>query len=862
MVKVKLLVMSMLLCCLFACSSEDDGGIVVPSSFEISEEQLVHDLQMSGTTLNISVKTDLASDEWSVQSNADWCLAKKSNNGKSINVTLMANEDARKRTAIVSVKSSVKNYEITITQQGHGGKVTDIEGDILIKPTGGQSSEAQSGYGIEKTWDGDTSPDSHYHSRWGSATQFPVTLEYYFDGNKSDMDYIVYHSRNGNGNFGEFDLYVATKSKADYTLFGSYDFQKQDGASRITFAETLKNVTKIKFVVKTGRGDDTGYSYVSCSEMQFFKNNVSEEELLLTVFTDLSCSELKEGVTDVAIEALTPYFGKIARSIRDNSYSDFEKEFRVQDYKPYSNTAEWAEKLMTKKYTILDNPTGITVKEGDEILLLVGDTYGNSISVQNVGETGNEGEKQTAASGDSYFLRSGINRIKITKTGMLFVIYQTDLTSSNAKPIKIHIPLECGEVAGYWDLEKHKTNEKYEEFINKCNYKYFCVRGKRMIFYFHRNKMKEAVPKDINSAISLWDDMVGYQHELMGLEGIYPEQMNNHVFAISPETGYMWQADYRVGFVYTYLSNILLKDNVMAAKDNAWGPAHEIGHIHQKTINWPSCSESSNNLFANYTLYKLGKYCSRGWTLDNLANYRFVDGNVWYNMGDATHQNESTEIHMRMHWQLWNYYHRCGHKTDFWPEMFKYLRQEGNRIEESNPGEGQIKFMKAACKIANEDLTEFFEMWGFLEPVNNVTYSQYGTWTYNVTQTMVDEAKAYMAQFSKKAAPFYYLEDRKYGDVGLGVDDYTSRDDDPGNVGYYTQFEGEGQKITKTITYTRSGQKITIKDGEEAVAFELYKDNKLIYFSTKFEFTVPEEIALDDNVKVCAVQANGERFEL
>ena len=324
----------------------------------------------------------------------------------------------------------------------------------------------------------------------------------------------------------------------------------------------------------------------------------------------------------------------------------------------------------------------------------------------------------------------------------------------------------------------------------------------------------------------------------------------------------MWQADYRVGFVYTYLSNILLKDNVMAAKDNAWGPAHEIGHIHQKTINWPSCSESSNNLFANYTLYKLGKYCSRGWTLDNLANYRFVDGNVWYNMGDATHQNESTEIHMRMHWQLWNYYHRCGHKTDFWPEMFKYLRQEGNRIEESNPGEGQIKFMKAACKIANEDLTEFFEMWGFLEPVNNVTYSQYGTWTYNVTQTMVDEAKAYMAQFSKKAAPFYYLEDRKYGDVGLGVDDYTSRDDDPGNVGYYTQFEGEGQKITKTITYTRSGQKITIKDGEEAVAFELYKDNKLIYFSTKFEFTVPEKIALDDNVKVCAVQANGERFEL
>ena len=861
MAKIKLF-LSVLFCCLFIGCSEDEGGNLIPSSFEISEDVLVQDLEMNASAFNIPVNTDLAYDEWSVQSNADWCVAAKSNNGKSINITLKANEDARKRTAIISVKSSIKNYEISITQQGHGGKVSDIEGDMLIKPTGGQASEAQSGWGIEKTWDGDTSPDTHYHSRWGSATQFPVTLEYYFDGNNSDMDYIVYHSRNGNGNFGEFDLYVATKSKPDYVLYGSYDFKMRSTSSRIDFKETLNKVTKVKFVVHTGQGDGTGYSYVSCSEMQFFARNTSENERLLNVFTDLTCSVLKEGVTPEAIEALPPYFGKIANTIREGKYTDHEQEFRIQEYKPYSNPEEWAEKLMTKKYTLLDNPTGITVKEGDEILLLVGDTYGNTISVQNVGETGNEGEKQTAASGDSYFLQSGINKITIKKTGMLFIIYHTDLTSSNAKPIKIHIPLECGEVAGYWDLEKHKTNEKYEELINKCKYKYFCVRGKRMIFYFHRNQMKEAVPHDINSAISLWDDMVGYQHELMGLEGIYPEQMNNHVFAISPETGYMWQADYRVGFVYTYLSNILLKDNVMAAKDNAWGPAHEIGHIHQKTINWPSCSESSNNLFANYTLYKLGKYCSRGWTLDNLANYRFVDGDVWYNMGDETHQNESTEIHMRMHWQLWNYYHRCGHKTDFWPEMFKYLRQEGNRIEESNPGEGQMKFAKAACQIANEDLTEFFEMWGFLEPVNNVTYSQYGTWTYNVTQAMIDETKAYMAQFPKKAAPFYYLEDRKYGDVGLGVDDYTSRDDDPGNVGYYTQFEGEGQKITKTITYTRSGQTISIKDGEEAVAFELYKDNKLIYFSTKFNFTVPEKITLDNNVKVCAVQANGKRFEL
>ena len=96
--------------------------------------------------------------------------------------------------------------------------ISDIEGDILIKPTGGQASEAQNGYGIEKTWDGDTNPSNHYHSFWGAGTKFPVTLEYFFDG-KADMDYIVYHTRNGNGNFGEFDLYIATESQSEYVLY-------------------------------------------------------------------------------------------------------------------------------------------------------------------------------------------------------------------------------------------------------------------------------------------------------------------------------------------------------------------------------------------------------------------------------------------------------------------------------------------------------------------------------------------------------------------------------------------------------------------------------------------------------------------
>lgn len=110
-------------------------------------------------------------------------------------------------------------------------------------------------------------------------------------------------------------------------------------------------------------------------------------------------------------------------------------------------------------------------------------------------------------------------------------------------------------------------------------------------------------------------------------------------------------------------------------------------------------------------MYKLGKYCSRGSGLSSLAQARFANKDAWYNMGNPTHQNEDTEIHLRMNWQLWNYYHRCEYKKDFWQTLFKLLRE--NRIDENAPGEAQLLFAQMASKAANQDLTTFFEMWGF-----------------------------------------------------------------------------------------------------------------------------------------------------
>ena len=588
--------------------------------------------------------------------------------------------------------------------------------------------------------------------------------------------------------------------------------------------------------------------------MEFYRYNQENtlENTLLTVFSDVTCSALKEGVTDEQINALPDYFVRLAKALQNNTYDPHEKEFRIREYAPYSIPEEWATKLMTKKYSNLDNPTGISVQQGDEIIVLVGDTHGQQISLQSIWESGEE-YKQTNVSGEVYFLSPGINKLTMRKEGQLFVMYNTDLTSPDAQPVKIHIPMGSGKVTGFFDLKGHKTDEKYAELLKKATHKYFCVRGERIMFYFHTAKMQEFVPNQILSAINLWDDIIGWEQELMGIEDVRPSQVNNHIFAISPEGSYMWATDYCIGFVYTYLNNILLKENVMANKDNAWGPAHEIGHIHQAAINWPGSTESSNNLFSNYILYKLGKYCSRGSELNDLADSRFVRKKAWYNMGDATHQGEDTEIHMRMNWQLWNYYHRCGHNPKFWQTLFKLLRED--RITESDPGGAQLKFAMKASEAAGEDLTDFFDLWGFFIPGED-TIEQYGTWKYKVTEEMIQEAKTFMKKFPKPKHAFQYIEDRKAGDTGL--------DTKPSDTGYYTQFEGEVKAVSPNIAYTVSGRKYTVENGENAVAFELRKNSaegELVYFFNMFSYDIPAGVELG-NAKLYAVQADGKRIEI
>ena len=830
--------------CLYGC--KDNAEESITEIFEIATEDLIQNFSKDAANVSISITTNLNVDNWEAKVTDKWLRATQFKN--SLKISVDANIGSNRRTANVKVSSATKHYTITVTQYSASDIV--IEEDIQVKPYAGKASEEETDpdRSIEHSFDDKFIADGGvpYHSKWGQSADFPVILEYYFEGN-TDIDYFIYHTNSGNGTFGKFDVYTQTKENTEYVHQGSYDFNMRNSPS-IASLKTPVKATKVKFEVHSGKN-----GYVSCDEMQFFKKNKKNtlEEQLLTVFTDITCSEIKPDVTQEQIEALPEFFIQTASALKDDSYNKWEKEFRIREYCPYSSADEWADKLMTRKYGDLDNPTGIYVNEGDEVVVLVGNTHGQSISIQNIGEETSKGYAQTSVNGDIYPLKEGVNKLTAKQTGMLFVMYNTNIQNPDAQPIKIHIPLGGGKVCGFFSLKEHQTNEKYKELIDKADYKYFCVIGNAIILYFHHKQLKAAVPYDILSSIE-------WQQELMGIEDVHPKQMNNHIFAISPEGGYMWASEGRIGFVYTVLGDILRKSYLMASR-NSWGPAHEIGHVHQGAINWASTTESSNNLFSNYTIYKFGQNCSRGTELavpEYAANVkkatlvfrRCVENKAWCDFG-TDYQGEDPEMHARMNWQLWNYYHRCGYNPQFFPTLFKLMRE--NRVSTQDPGENQMMYARMACRAANENLTDFFERWGFFVPIS-MKVNQYGTYNYIVTDAMIKETKEFMKQFPAPKHAFYYLEDRKKGDPGL--------DTTPPDVGYFTQF-AEDMKITKQITYTISGHQVNVQNGEQAVAFEIKENDNLKYFGTSFQFEVPNTIS-PDHVKLYAVQADGVRIEM
>lgn len=747
--------------------------------------------------------------------------------------------------------SDIAPVSFKVIQEGLGSYepegLESIKDDIKVKITGGKSSSEQPGEGIELSFDGN--PETIYHSSWNNSgdNYFPITLEYYFEAG-SDMDYLVYYPRTSgyNGFFKEADIEVCsntnTKGTDDWQFVMKHNFNGSSQPSRVDFPTSLTGVSAIRFTVYSGVGDGQGFA--SCAEMEFFKKNPEGFDYS-TLFTDPSCSELKPGITQEDIDQCKhSFFKNIAFYM---FYNRYDKEFRINTFKSYPHPDIQARAHKTSPYSLLDNPTGISVEEGNQLIVLVDGEKGLPlfIRVQNLDKPNGDG-----FGGDDYPLAIGTNKINIKHKGLVYVLYHTD-TPEPAPDVKIHFA--TGKVNGYYDSQNPNHKDRWQELLGKAENKYFDVVGKYAHLTFPTQRFR-AHTKDLPTLINTFDKIVHSEHQLMGLEK-YDRLPYNRMYFNVIYTSYMYATSYHTAYNDETLSELC--NEHLLQTSSCWGPSHEVGHCNQTRpgLKWLGTTEVTNNVFSQYIQTTIFDQPSRLQT-ESMNNAYSPNrySLAWNNIivKQASHATEG-DVFCKLvpFWQLELYFGKAlgmtpliqKDKGGFYPDVYEYVRTHEDL---STPGEQQIEFAYIASLAAQMDLTDFFTKWGFLRTVDT-ELDDYGTGRIQITQDQIDQVC------------------QRIKSLGLPQPDLA--------LEYITDNTVEAFRYKAAIepgTASRINNKLAMKNWKNVIAYEVRKNNangELVAVSdgvtqpsNTAEFSVKGD--WDPTYKVYAVAYNNERIEV
>lgn len=757
-------------------------------------------------------------------------------------------EDAE-RTGTILIKAKGSNVEgkVTVIQKGLGtyesGNLDEIKDDIQVKPESGEASSYQGGSNIEMSFDGDMS--TLYHSNWNNVgdNYFPITLTYNFPEG-SDMDYFIYYPRTSgsNGNFKEVEIRVRsnanTKSTDEWNTVLTKNFGGSGTATRVDFPKSQIGVTAVQFIVKSGSGDGQGFA--ACAEMSFYKKNPYTFDPY-TLFSDATCSELKPGITDEEIENCSYSFYKnIAYYLKAGKYP---KEFRIQEYKAYPHPDEQAATHKTNPYSLLDNPTGIAVKDGEQLMVFVGNTNGQTVSmmVQNLDVPGGDG-----FGGNSYPLVEGANKIKTSGKGLVYIMYHTPNYEA-AQPVKIHFA--SGSVNGYFDVAKHQASD-WNRLLDNATDKYFDVVGKYAHLTFPTSRFRTYTP-DGKALIDTYDKIVESEMQLMGLFK-YDKAFRNRMYLNVIYTSYMYATAYHTAYNDETLPELC---DVEKLKTSAcWGPAHEIGHCNQTRpgLKWLGTTEVTNNIMSEYIQTTIFEQPSRLQTenMNDGSPNRYAKAWTSIIAVEASHAvNDDVFCKLVPFWQLELYFGKVlgmtplkqSDKGGFYPSVYEYIRENADL---STPGEQQLEFVYISSLKSGMNLLDFFKKWGFLTPVS-VSIDDYGIGQMTVTQSQIDDItrRVEALNLPKPDVALEYITDNTFALYKTKPAVVAGTSTRNGNTLKMTGW----QNVVAYEVVNGAGKKVFISDGVLAP-------------SSNASFTL--NVSWDNSFKVYAVSASGDRTEV
>lgn len=556
-----------------------------------------------------------------------------------------------------------------------------------------------------------------------------------------------------------------------------------EGIKEYLFSNTNRRIyvtkqTKTIFVNSNWGSYGTLVDYYDHSEINI------DSSVISSFFEDNMCTILKsnyQNMTDAQLTAALTSAGldndaiTFVLKIKNNSWEEYEKQFRINEFKPYSDANYWHEKAAHTGFSYMGNPTGIYSSSNGLLYVFVDDDIPSDATLYIAGCINNS---LIESATEGFALKKGVNVIPVMKNALQYILYTVDTKSMTKKVtdfpnIKIHI--EGGVINGYYD-NTHHNDAEYRALLAKATNFYFTVKGERCVFNLYTSSYRKFWPNSIDSSIQSYDRLVFDELSLMGIctevkegkrnvapyylnggDAFYPEYVNNPLFALQgtvEDGGLANSSPYRVSFN----GEGCVDNSLNFEKDNydIWCPAHENGHNAQQALLFRGITEVSNNLFSNVVTFYDGKRKSGGVTL-SYANIDYMNHKSWF-AKKADPQGLWTMT--RMFYQLYLYYHQAQKNTSFYPNLFKALRED-NLQHDGDAAYTTLKLAKKVCEVANEDLTDFFRFWGFFVPFNG-DVEDYGTERQYATQSAINATLAEIASknYPRKNREIIFIEDR------------------------------------------------------------------------------------------------------
>lgn len=594
----------------------------------------------------------------------------------------------------------------------------------------GKCSNFQPGSDISASFDG--KKETIYHSNWtnGGDDYFPIELEYTFD-DVDNIDYLVYYPRpdgQANGYFGKFNVSVKCGGDKEFKPYGGeFDFKMVGGPERIDFPGGLKKPKAVKFTVLSGASN-----YATCAEMEFYARDKKAFDVT-TVFTDATCSALKEGVTRKQVDKIKhPFYRSLADAMLRGTYPT---DLRSREYKAYLHPHDVSRMLKTNPFDLLDNATGISVNKGDDLVVMLGATGGQKIGLRLM-------KWQRGYSGTDFMLAEGTNKITMPDSGLLYVNYFAE-NYRDLKPVRVHFA--SGDVNGVFDITRH-NNADWKNLLANAKNDYVDVLGKYAHVVFRVEDFKKYCPEDGVRFTEVYDSIVSVEQELMGLHK-YNRLVPNRILYQAVDHSYMYATSYRTAYHVNTMSGIIPPKSARGH----WGLFHEVGHMHQTRpgFKWIGMTEVSNNLYSLHAQQVFG-FPSR------LLEGAYLNAYNQIIVPRADHASHGPFEKLVPLWQLQLYMAKVKGVPDFYMDIHEKVRQDK---DPASNGEAQLNFVKMCCDLAKTDFTDFFSAWGFLTPIDKMV-NDYSTQLLKCTEEDITAVKEYIrAKGYQKPLAIEFLRD-------------------------------------------------------------------------------------------------------